>query len=82
MPHHSDVVHLARAAMIVRRDMFNIKIESSGSFQAQCQEQSVPTSLLALVTMPLNRPTIKSQANASSVPQPALTISQLLLYNS
>ena len=50
----SDAVHLARAATIVRQDMFSIKMEFSGSFQAQCQEQSVPISLLALVTMVLN----------------------------
>ena len=38
--------------------------------------------VLALVTMVLNGPNIKCQTSSSSVPQPALTLSQLLLYNS
>ena len=42
----------------------------------------MPISLLALVTMVLNGPNIKCQTRSSSVPQPALTLSQLLLYNS
>ena len=78
----SDAVHLARAATIIRRSMFNKRREFNGSFHAQCQEQSVPISLLALVTMVLNGPNIKSQTSSSSVPQPPLTLSQLLLYNS
>ena len=78
----SDAVHLAGAATIIRRVMFNKRREFNGSFHAQCQEQSVPISLLALVTMVLNGPNIKSQTSSSSVPQPALTLSQLLLYNS
>ena len=32
----SDAVHLARAATIVRRDMFNKRMEFNGSFHAQC----------------------------------------------
>ena len=47
----NDAVHLARVAMIVRRDMLKMKNEFSGSFDAQCQEKSVPVSLLALVSM-------------------------------
>ena len=49
----SDAVHLPRAATIVRRDMLKMKNEFSGSFDAQCQEKSVPVSLLALVSMVL-----------------------------
>ena len=78
----SDAVHLARAATIVRRDMFQMKMEFNGSFHTKCQEQSVPPSLLALVTMVLNGPNIKSQSSSSSVFQPALSLSQLLLFNS
>ena len=59
-----DAVHLARAATIV----------------TTCQEQSVPNSLQALVTMVLNGPNIKSRS--SNVSQAALSLSQLLLYNS
>ena len=59
-----------------------MKMEFNGSFPTECQEQSVPTSLLALVTMILNGPNIKTQSSPSAVSQPALSISQLLLYNS
>ena len=38
-------VHLARAANIVRRDMFKMKNKFSGSFGTKCQEDSVPVSL-------------------------------------
>ena len=74
-----DAVHLARAATIVRRDMFSKKMEFNGSFSTTCQEQSVPNSLLALVTMELNGLNMKSRS--SNVSQSALTLSQLL-YNS
>ena len=75
-----DAVHLARAATLVRRDMFSKKMEFNGSFSTTCQEQSVPNSLVALVTMVLNGPNIKSRS--SNVSQAALSLSQLLLYNS
>lgn len=78
----SDAVYLARAATIVRRDMFQTKMEFNGSFHTECQEQSLPTSLLSLVAIVLNGPNIKTQSSSSSVSQPALSISQLLLYNS
>ena len=78
----SDAVYLARAATIVRRDRFQTKMEFNGSFHTKCQEQSLPTSLLSLVAMVLNGPNIKTQSSFSSVSQPALSISQLLLYNS
>ena len=59
-----------------------MKIAFSGSFDALCQEQSVPNSLLALVAMILNGPTIQEQSSHSSVSTPTLTISQLLMFNS
>ena len=68
----SDAVHLARAATIIRRVMFNKRRDFNGSFHAQCREQSVPISLLALVTMVVNGPNIKCQTSSSPVPQPAL----------
>ena len=62
-------VHLSRAATIVRRDMFSKKMEFNCSFSTTCQEQSVPNSLLALVTMVLNGPNIKSHSsNVSCCP--------------
>lgn len=77
-----DAVHLARAANIVRRDMFKMKNQFSGSFEPNSQEDSVPVSLLALVAMVLNGPNIKAQSSSSTMPKPVLTISQLLMSNS
>lgn len=78
----NDCVHLARAASIVRREMFKMKQGFTGSFDAQCQEESVPPLLLSLVAMVLYGPNIKTQSSSSSLPQPALTLSQLLMHNS
>jgi len=78
----TDAVCLARAANIVRRDMFKMKNQFNGSFEEKCQEESVPASLLALVAMVVNGPNIEAQTSSSAMPQPILTISQLLLYNS
>ena len=62
---NNDAIHLARAANIVRRDMFKKRNKFNGSYDANCQEESVPVSLLALVTMVINGPNIKSQSNSS-----------------
>ena len=78
----NEAVYLARAASIVRRSMLRTKQSFSGSFDAQCQLKSVPGSLLALVAMILYGPNITKQYDYVSIPQPALTISQLLMYNS
>ena len=53
----SDAVHLACAAQIVRRHMFNSK-PFTGSFEEDCQLKSVLHSLLALVSMVLEGPSI------------------------
>ena len=80
----NDAIILARAANIVRRDMFKMKSEFTGSFGAHCQEESVPASLLALVTMVLKGPNIKVQGEAATrtSSQPARSVSQLIMYNS
>lgn len=76
-----DAVHLVRAANIVRRDMLNMENQFCGSFEPNSQEDSVPQSLLALVAMVLNGANITAQSS-SSITQPVLTISQLLMSNS
>ena len=64
----SDAVHFEGAATIVRRDMFQMKMEVNGSFDIKCREQSVPLSLAAVLTgMVLNGPTIKTQSTSWSV---------------
>ena len=78
----SEGVSLARAANIVRRDMLKMKMAFNGSFEPHCQEQLVPTSLVALVCMILYGPSIQEQSVHSIVSTPTLTISQLLMFNS
>lgn len=78
----SDGIHLAKAANIIRRDILKMTTAFSGSFNTHCQEESVPNSLIALVSMILNGPNIKEQSSHSTIPAPTLTISQLLMFNS
>ncbi len=78
----NDAFHLARAAKIVRRDMFKFKNQFNGSFEMKCQEKSIPTSLLSLVAMVLCGPNIEVQSSSTTLSQPVLTISQLLRHNS
>ncbi|KAJ7361936.1 hypothetical protein OS493_014583 [Desmophyllum pertusum] len=77
-----EAMHLAKAASIVRKDMLAKKHTFNGSFEANCQENSVPPSLVSLVNMILYGPNIEMQASTSSKSQAGLTISQLLQYNS
>ncbi len=77
----SDAVVLARAAQIVRQQMFEDSKLFNGSFGENCQQESVPKILLALVTMVLEAPSIKDQIRESST-QAALSITQLMKFNS
>ena len=52
----TDAIHLVRAATIVCREIFNHKTCFRGAFDSHCQEQSVPNSLVALVSMVLYGP--------------------------
>ena len=70
-----------KTVAIVRKDMFANKYSFSGSFEPDCQAKSVPASLLSLVKMILYGPNIVEQACSSGKVQAALTISQLLQYN-
>ena len=77
----NEAVLLSRTANIVRRDMLKMKVlPFDGSFKEDCQENSVSNSLLMLVTMIMYGTNIKNQENYFS--QPALSLSQLITYNS
>ena len=77
-----EAICLAKAAEIIRRDMTNVDTQFDGSsFEQGCQEASVPRSLLALVSMILDRPAITRRAGDESR-QATMSISQLLQYNS
>ncbi|KAG0712743.1 hypothetical protein GWK47_002027 [Chionoecetes opilio] len=82
--HDSDAMHLVRAEQVVRREMFQTRFTFDGAFHADCQKDSVTPSLLALVNMILDGVNIKHQtklANTSTTTA-ALTVSQLLVFNS
>ena len=82
--HDSEALYLARAARIVRHDMFNRNFSFNGLFQKDCKQAAIPTSLLALVNMIQEWPNIRHQAQlgTSSNTSAALSISQLLMFNS
>ena len=48
--------------------MFAVKEQFDGSFGSKCQEESVPSSLLALVSNVLYGPNIKTQSSSSETP--------------
>ena len=75
-------IHLTKAASIVRREMMAAKNTFKGSFESNCQSNSVPTSLLSLVNMILYGPSIQTQASPSAKAQSGLSIAQLLMFNS
>lgn len=79
---NSETVHLANAANIVRRDIVKLKNKFDGSFDSMCQEGSVPNTLVTLVSMILTGPDSNTQSNDMTVTQSALTMSQLLVFNS
>ena len=74
----NEALHLARAANMVRRDVFKMKQAFSCSFDTHCQKESV--ALLALVYMVLYGPNITTQSSFVFMPQPALTLYQLLMH--
>ena len=82
----SEALQLARAARIVRRDMFSLQQSFKGTFEIDCQKKSVPASVLALVSMIIEGPSIKKDnkeiEEEDQAITAALTISQLLSFNS
>ena len=82
--HDSDAMHLMRAAQVVRKEIFDSSFSFDGSFQENCQQEAVPPSLFALVNMILEGANIKHQTQLAhtTTTKPALTISQLLVFNS
>ena len=72
---------LVRAAQIIRRDILSRTCNFSCELSIDCQEQSVPQSLSALVQMILEGPSIDDQNDVLCVPA-TLSISQLIVFNS
>jgi hypothetical protein len=76
-----DAIHIAKAAEIVWLDMFCDSYSFNGSFSQFCQMKAIPRSLKALVDMVLEGPSIKDQSAKTTSDQPALTISQMFMFN-
>ena len=76
-----EAICLAKAADIIRRDMFGMHTGFDGSFPRGCQEDAVPKSLVALVSMIMDGINIKKR-ETDDVKQATLSLAQLLQYNS
>jgi hypothetical protein len=78
--HEGDVLVLAKAAKIVRKEITNFEgFHFDGTFPSNCQHQSVPSNLKTLVSMLLNGADLKDQDSTDS--QASITISQTTLFN-
>ncbi len=78
--YESDAMILAKAARIIRKDIFNSHgFRFSGSFPPGCQQESVPVNLKYLSSMLLNGLNLKDQDSTDS--QACLTLSQMILFN-
>ena len=74
-----------RAAQVIHKALFNIKIKQfDGFFSRECQRDSVPSSLLALVNMIQDGPNIKhhTQLASNDSTTTALSVLQLGVFNS
>ena len=65
----NEAMHLAQAATIVRREMMMIENSFDGSFDKNCQQNSVPKSLISLVNMILYEPKNKTKASNMNATQ-------------
>ncbi len=75
-----DAEILARAATIVRKDIFSHNcFNFSGCFPLDCQSKCLPSSLKSLVSMLLNGLDIKDQDKSES--QACLTVCQTIVFN-
>ena len=80
----SEALHLARAARIIRRDIFNHDNKLfDGSFPSNCQARSVPASLKALISMILDGPCSSKTDSFDEVSATtaSLSISQIISFN-
>ena len=62
----SDAIHLVRASHIIRREIFANKYAFTGAFNDGFEEDIVPHTLKALVSMILEGPTIEDQSHRNT----------------
>ena len=75
-----EAIFLAKAADIIRRDIFGLHTGFDGSFPRGCQEDAVRKSLVALVSMIMDGLNTKKR-DTDDVRQATLSHAQLLQYN-
>ena len=76
----SDMQAIVAAAKVIREDIFNHGgFSFSGQFPASCQNDSLPASLKALMSMILHGTSLKNQSDQES--QASLTAGQILYFN-
>lgn len=84
----SEAMYLARAAKIIRRDLFKDHKTSSfnGTFTPEKQNECIPASLLELINMILHGPAIRpndeDDDDVRTVPLAARNISEIIAFNS
>ena len=72
---------LAKAAQIVRKELYQIQQQFNGSFSADCQKDAVSDTLRTLVRMILDGASIEKQESVGRCAA-VDSISQLMIYNS
>ena len=83
--HDSDVMLLAKAAKIVRKQIFDYESKFDGSFNNECQKRAVPDALVTLIRMILEGTNIACTDHPESISGRntiANVISQLVAFNS
>ena len=79
----SEAMYLAKAAMLVRKELFAKKQCFNGTFDTECQRSAVPDLLLALVNMILEGSSIMNKNEQGTVmgSTTGVALSQLLIFN-
>ena len=73
---------LAKAAKLIRTEIFQNNYKFCGTFSSECQTQSVPDMLLSLVRMILESVSITSRETSENGRcKAACVISQLMIFN-
>lgn len=80
---NSEAMLIAKTASIIHHDLLNME-ESAfhGTFETNCQETYVPQSLQSFIEMIMGGASIETQASSIVEKEAALTVSQLIRFNS
>ena len=78
----TEAMHLAKAAMLVRKELLDKKQCFNGTFDTDCQRSAVPHLLLALVNMILEGPSVMNKSEQDTIGlNVGMVLSQLLIFN-